>query len=373
MIGMAADKEAVRAFDWQVVDPSVVDNYLLHYKLAGAGTIEEKVKRLAEATKKVTPPDNLAQCDRCGGWSDVTLDRCPYCGDGETIHEVALASSEESMLVKTEKNKKTKAGSKPNGIANSNGASNGTAMKLASRAEVLEGKFESESDLDAAVDLVIRLKNKAAANYWDIGKALFDIYEHQLHTQRMNDDGAPRYKHWNQFVASEIGITPSYSYKLMDLAKAALREDVEMLGTTKMALMLRLPDGVRHDMLEKAKKGMPRSKIVEEVRRHAGGARDTGRKGFRGGKPNTAGSKPRPPRDAPAGAITVAMVTARHKIPLFARTKGKDEKPTKRAMRLSDEPRGVWQLSNGVEVGITITTDAKGQLIAVVDCHRTAT
>lgn len=68
------------------VNEAIVDKYLAHYgvKSAKDSTLADKVRLLAQASRTQTDRSKLADCDKCGGDSDIGLPECPYCGEGGT-------------------------------------------------------------------------------------------------------------------------------------------------------------------------------------------------------------------------------------------------------------------------------------------------
>lgn len=126
-----------------------------------------------------------------------------------------------------------------------------------------------QDGLDAAVVRVKELKQRAVVCYWELGRAIYEIYESRLHTQRAAENGAPKYHSWTQFCRAELGMSSTQSYKLMDVATTFDRADLERAGLSKLALLVRLPPAERARMLDRVNEGTSLSGVAEQVRRLA--------------------------------------------------------------------------------------------------------
>ena len=397
----SAEKEATTKLD-KVVEPMVDEHLAKHDLVVEGDGLREKCDRLAAYYAQKIPAARLLNCTTCGFDSDRDEQCCPFCGDGEVV-EPETSGKAEAVAAEVPKGEEASkkprsaapASKKTNGAAKSSdgekappsvpaapksGAAetttgpDGQALVLARKGKksetvvATEAHVVSAEELDKAIDEVQKAKQAAVFSYWELGRAIFLIYERKLFLERRDGSNNPKYKNWSQFVSTELRMTPAYSYKLMDVAANFTREDVEAIGTTKLGILLKLPEAARAELVEKAKKGLPRSKLADEVRKLAGSGprRETGRKKT----PAGGGRKAKPAGgDAPDGSITVAMVLGRVKIPLFARPK-KAGAAELRAKKLGDDPHGVEQLANGVEVRYVVTTTAKGELQLVIERRR---
>lgn len=360
------------------VSEAALDAYLKSVGLPSDGPIEARLQRLVAYTEKKVPEQMLADCDVCGGASDARLDQCPFCGtagipDGA---EFADAGPEPVTAVKAAPKPAAKAAkAAPAPKPAPKPAKTAAAKKSEPAAAIVRAEDRSSvaaaPGLDKAVERVNDLKRQAVVSYWELGRAIYDIYEGRLYTQRTDDKGAPKYKSWTQFCHAELGMAPQHSYKLMDVAVSFTKDDVEHVGVAKLGIMLRLPPEERDKMLAQVKNGMPLSKVAQEVRKLAGGApaRDTGRKGFTGkrGSGRKAGSAGDVPKVGPDEVLAVVGL-GRTKIPLFARPMKKGDQPA-RAMSLDHDPHGVEDATNDVQVLYRVVKEAKG-LVLIVERRR---
>lgn len=227
----------------------------------------------------------------------------------------------------------------------------------------------SVDDLNRAVSRVHELRTNMAINAWELGREIADLYDRKLYLQRRDEAGVPKYKSWTQFTTAELGMTVQHCLMLSDVARAFTREEVEKVGVTKLAIVMRLPEGDRAALLERAQAGASRAELQAE----ASGKtieRDTGRAGKskgikahekekRGKKAAELGAKSRP-----EGAVTAVFPKPRMRVELFARG------TEKRAKRLADEPYAEVELVNGQKLKLRLVNAATG-LILAVDIERT--
>ena len=362
-----------------------IDERLVHEACARYGVdpglepLAARVTALQKAIKKATPEMNVADCSTCGGESDNRDSACPFCGDGE------IDTTPAEVVTKVEPKPEVKAAT-PKAATTKAATPKAATPKAATKAEpaktattsgqVLvavpkkgpaEAVLAKAPELDGAVAEVRRLKQQVVQDYWELGRAIFQIYDGKLHLLRRTEYGKPMYDSWSRFCAEELKMSPQHSYALMDVSVNFTRDDIAELGTTKLTPILRLPQSERAEMLKRAKT-LPASKVIEEVRRLAGGKRrETGRKKVEGqgrGRPKKAEVR------APKGGVTVAMMLGRVQVKLHARPKKKGDEE-KRAMKLADDPHGTLVLLNGVEQFFKVSSDAKGQLILIVETRRT--
>jgi hypothetical protein len=339
--------------DLSKADMKCVDAALAQHGLPVGGTDAQKITRLAQYYKSIDK-SKLADCSTCGGISDVTEPTCPYCGDGafedsagESLHQPSLQLKPETsaMIVP----------SAPDSVQT-------TSLMQVAQPSVVLPRVWTEADLDEAVRKVHELKLVASERMWELGAAIKHIFDNELWKQR-STDGVPRYKTWGQFCEAELGITHSYSYKLMDVAEYFTREEVKQLGATKLAITMRVPKGeLRTRMLKAAQDGASVADLDRLAEAIGKEKRDTGRKGKGGAaahKPtaNKGGRKPE--------KITVAMLVARIEVPLF-----KHDAPGKRAKSLADMPVGEERMLNGVKQRFVVTKEPTGDLMLVVERTR---
>lgn len=197
----------------------VVEAALRRHELAIGGTDAQKIQRLAAYYREHTPQTRLADCTVCNGVSDMDEEACPFCGDS-AVEETEPEAEAQSAIVVSE------------GIA-----------------------VVNANDLDAAVERVRVLKGKATETLWELGNEIRILYESQLWRQRLQASGEQAYAAWGAFAEAELGISNSYSYRLMDISTQFSREQVREFGPTKLAITLRVPVESREKMLAAAHAG----------------------------------------------------------------------------------------------------------------------
>lgn len=311
----------VAGVDVSKVVAAVLDATIKRLEMGGVADADVKgrVTAVAAHYRKSTPRARLADCDTCGGISDVNEEACPYCGDGE------IAGADKGAVVATQ-----------------------SATRL--------GVVLTVADLDAAVENVRRLKTESAGSLWELGTEIRRIFTLKLWTQRADEKGAPRYKAWGTFCETELGISPTYAYKLTDVAEAYSREQVRALGAAKLHVTLLVPKEHREKLLSLALGGSSVRQLNAAAEAIGKKPRDTGRAGKGGGRQEggkTPGRK--------LEKITVAALIGRLEIPLF---KGGTDKP---ARNLADVPRGEERLLNGVTQVFVVTKNEDGQWVLVVE------
>lgn len=339
----------------------VVDKFLAQLGVAVApdASLEVRVQALARHLKKATPDKHLADCDNCKGDSDVRLDVCPYCGEGDDQAAAKAAEQPAAKAPAPQKGKK-----KTTTRAAAAAAKAPAALAKAPATEVVAAGKGTEGDLDKHVARVQALRATGAVCAWELGTEVARIYDGRLHMLRKTKDGHTRYKNWSQFCQVELQMTPQQSYKLMDVAKLFTRADVQQVGTTKLAVMVQLPEKERKRLLEKARKGMPRSEVAREVRELAASrpVRDTGRSGRAAAATEKARAERR--KRGREKELTVSVQLGRVTVPLYQRPKKKGADP-KRATSLAQDPHGQEAAFNGVVVSYRLVKQAKGLALVV--------
>jgi hypothetical protein len=340
----------------------VVDRFIAKFEIQAGGELRHKVEALARHLKENTPKSRLADCDRCKGDSDIDLECCPYCGDGDE-EQGAKPPAEPAKPPKPPKPDSSK-----NAAALVKAASKSPA-KAASKSD----KVKTEADLDAAVKRVNVIRRAGAMCAWELGVEIGRIFDERLYILRTTKDGHVRYKNWSQFCQVELGMSRDQSYKLIDVARLFKREDVERLGTEKLSLMVQVPEGERQRLLEAARAGMSKRGVKDEIRllgsgsKPAGSPRDpTGARSRAGAAGKAASQQAARPRDDKS--ITVVTQLGRTTIKLFARPKAKGADP-KRATSLAQDPFGEERPVNGIRISYRIVKTPQG-LALIVDRKR---
>lgn len=295
------------------VDEDVLNRSLLVHNLEVEGSLSERAKRMAQWFKKNTPKTEIADCTTCGGDSDIRLERCPFCGDGDV-------EGDEPPLEE-----------RP-----------AAAVVPAPSAPV--SKF-TEKDLDKSVQRINKLKVAAARGIYELGLAIRENYEDELWKLRRDDEGNVAYRNWKQFCAGELGMSHTHAYKLMDIAAAFTQKDIDAIGSSKLGLVLQVPEPYRSKLLDQAKDGASKADLSDELKKL---------------KSKDGEKEKAPPR------ITMALGVGRVDLPLLKMNS--EDKPAK---RMTDKPWAEELLSNDVTVRYVVTQNSKGEMILVVERHRT--
>lgn len=385
--------------DLDQVKEAIIDKYLAHYGLEVKGRLNAKVNALEKFTLS-TEPVNVPEanhslpCTVCGGVSDVNLPECPYCGtvdvedvptniptnavaaaetsdpvevvtspepaaenaepaaaapDVEPQTEVVQSSKKKQKLTRVEKPKKT------------NGASQTTTTELVAAKE-----------LDDAVTRVHDALKHGANSYWELGRALGDIFDRQLWKQRI-EGGKQKYSSWALFCRDELGMGAANTFSVMDAARAFSKEDFEELGHSKLRLLLQLPKERQQMLAQEARKGqLPRARLKEIVdAEKPAEPRHTGRQ-TRTTAATTAAAEKRAARrlPKPQGELTAVSQLGRSTHKLYARPNPKkpDAKPS-RAVSVTQDPWCEVTLVNGVIERFTVMKSADG-LKLIIDRRR---
>lgn len=220
------------------VDYAHVDAALRRHQLAVGGTDQQRVMRLLSYYRENTPKARLGECDVCEGVSDTQEPHCPFCGDGA---EAALA------------------------VAN-------TTRQLV---------MTPVQQLDVGVRRVHELKARTADSLWELGQAVRELYDTGLWQYRVQE-GVQCYKQWAVFCEKELGISNTYSYRLMDIATQFSREQVREIGPTKLSMTLKVTNEERVRMLRAAADGATVSQL-RELARDIGIVSQGGVRGKKGG------------------------------------------------------------------------------------------
>ena len=358
------------------VQEKLLNKYIRAHELGvvKAESVEDKAARVQAHQVKTVPEDKMSEaCTVCGGESSLDLPECPFCGAAGVSDEPKPPGEETPTPVGSDLAKAAEAPAPKQKLTKVEraAAKAAAAIEPAHDASVVP---EGVRLLDDAVAKVRTAQGASVQGYYDLGKAMLEIFDGNLWKHRLGADGKPLFRGWNQFVQDELGISSAYSYQIMETSKNFSREDFSLIGSTKLVQILRLKPEQRTQLLEEAKAGrMPRKRLLEIVQGEVGDARrDTGRTGGNGGKKlggagtkalkAKAEAKTLAKRDR-EGEITAVGVLGKVKLPLFARVaKGKDQK---RAASLAQDPWGEERLANGIVQRYRLVKETKGLVLII--------
>ena len=208
-------------------------------------TVPAKAAVLKEYFEKNTKKEDLSKCTTCGGISSMTYEVCPYCGDGDVVDpSVAAAANEAITTTATEVEVPTKEGG---------------YVKI------------NPEDLDTSLAKIRELKRNVERSIWELGIEIKHVHDEELWKARLID-GQPEFKTWKAFCAGVLQMSHTHAYGLIEVATKFTREQVEAIGTTKLKLIVGLPEDKRQAALDAAARGAG----TKEVRELAGkGPKDT--------------------------------------------------------------------------------------------------
>lgn len=314
------------------------------------------------------PDDQKVDCDQCGGISTIEDTVCPYCGLDDSTP--ATTVEENKPVTPTPAPEAGKKGKKSKAVTPE--PSTALARVSSDSDMICQG---TEEDLDASVEGILRAKSGVANSYWLLGKLIGENHQKALWKARKDSEtGKPKYTSFNAFCDKELGLSHQHAYNLMDIARAFTESDVTKFGTTKLGLVLQVPDEERPKLLEAAGSLSKREleKKVKDTKakqsKETGKAtRETGRKDV--SKAVEAKAKNKPEKAAPSDTITVASIEGTKTLKLLATAakKGEAEKPAK---ALDQGPWTRMDLENNVEMIFKVKTNANGELLLQVVTRR---
>ena len=408
--------------DLTKVDEGLIESYLSDYGvvLDADATLEDKALALEEYTRKQIPKEHLADCDTCGGDSDITLPSCPYCGDGAVEGDIpetaeaarqqlnddsgsyeedeqgsADAPEQEESTVATKKRTAKKASKKPSKKQTKKAPSKKRSQAKkddqesatevvdgvlveATGVEVVEAQVEAVRQLDDGIVEVKRLFIEGAQKVWELGRAIKHLHESELWKHRLTEDGKQAYKAWGAFVRTELHMSPTHAFSVMDVAEHFTEQQIAELGVAKLNIVLKLPDGERENMIERAKSGMSLSQVSNEVRdriaKKGGKARSTGlltpAQVARNRKGGVGKAKKSKAKKADGGEVTAVAQLGRTTVKLFAAPNATEKKEglkvsKRRATTIAQDPSGAEELVNGVVVRYRIVKQAAGLALVI--------
>jgi hypothetical protein len=366
-------------------------------------SVEAAVGHLNQWFRTNVEPGNLVQCDNCCGVSEQSLPACPYCGDaGEVIVEEA-PPPEAPPVEQTKRGPGRPKGSgnkpkaekpadapkrgpgRPKGSGNKPKAEKPAEPECAVEepapadlslpnvigncdVEVIQaGETPTEAVLDTISAAIRQAKADTAVQYWTLGAQIKVVFDTSLWKLRTTPDGKTRYTTFAQWCTAEIGLNSSVALSLMDVASKFSREDARRLGSSKLQLILRAPEGKQPELLEAAGEGASFRDIqkqVKQAKKEIGmEKRETGRKLTPIGKPGKKLKSPIRVIPDDDGRMTVAMVEGEVAIECFAKP-AKGSVPV-RARKLSDEPYAVEDMENGVTRRYEVLLRPEGLILKI--------
>jgi len=384
---MLKQTEAKGGVNLKLVKADVVKRRLSLMGLSSDGTIEEIVLRLVNEYKRQYKEGELTggigKCDDCGGYSDLRIDGCPYCGAADTDDKTeskfsksdespidAAANTIDNAAKKPKSDRKQKAEikhavSKP---SSTNKAKSKPAPKTSkvlvsdvaisdleidekSSATVSIVSRYTETDLDAAIARLNQATLDTAVGLVTYCSELKNIHENEL--WKLRADGT-MHKTFELFCKNELGISRSYAYQLITISSNYTLEQLSKFGFQKLRLALQVPPELRSKLLGD---GSDTVRTMSDRARQLAGKETKSRQ---------------PPAADKARAVMVAIVPGIIEVPMQARPNEgawPAGKPTRPAKSLKDDPWFRLAMSGNVFLTVRITHNDKGEIIAIVE-HR---
>lgn len=371
--------------DMKKVDEKIVDKYLAQLKITARGGLNAKVNALEKQQREQTPDSDISTpCTNCGGISDCKLPECPYCGEADSGDALATPSVDvgPATVEQTTADDQARAAQNAEASAETAPEVKAEVVKTTKKQKLAKverakkdadpvahaGEIVGSKDLDDAVLRVHSALRQGAGSYWELGKALGDIFDRQLWKQRLAG-GKQRHQSWAIFCRDELGMSHVNTFSVMDAARYASKEDFEEIGHTKLQLLLRLPKQRQEELREAARRGqLPRAKLKQIIEQEVpkGAVRDTGRAGRATAAHAAAAAVAGERRAArklpkPDGELVAIAQLGRSTLKLLARPSGKNPKGKPvRATSLRQDPWCEHELPNGVVARYAVVSTPNG-------------
>ncbi len=372
----------LRGVNLSRVDRKTLTKAVKGLKLDTDTSVDSMVASLADHLIRLhkADPSKLLGCDFCGGASDLSFDKCPYCGktDAEATKAAEEAAAKEPPAPKEPPAANAKPGKKPRSAAAAKEVGHkppmpglakvkGSAPSVVHKAELVTAK-----ELDDKVAAINQVQLDIVENHWKLGRLLGETW--LLFKLRTDETGKQKYKNWGQFVAAEIKITPNYAYDLVGVSKVFTEADIREVGVTKLKIIARIPDEAkRQNLLERAKnevvggKPLTRNQIEKESQQSG---EPLGRRTLEQTNKNLGSEEAANKRAAKASeraankGVSVVVQPGRITVPLYNAKLSSGKEPV-RAFTLDDEPQAIEDMLNGIKVRYAISKESDGLVLTI--------
>jgi len=295
------------------IDDKKVRAYLANERMPIDGSKTEAIERLAGVYGEYQRAGmSMANCDNCGCIGPAELDECPFCGDGSAVTQ-AIASED------------------------------GPRNELEAVCAIIKGGVQA-----------------ASQSLYNVGKALIKLIDDRLWEQRIGDDGEPLYNGPYPCIEDMCGMKTTAAHKLVKVAREYDSKMFAEHGATSLHVSLRLPSKQRPRFLERAKTLPKRGPAVRELAREMQAETTPG---------PVEDGQPEPIKRLPVRVPTTSRVRLRLgvvTVPLQKRStvRGGEQDI---ARSLKDHPWCDLHLGGDTFMGIRITKNLEGELIALVE------
>jgi hypothetical protein len=229
--------------------------------------------------------------------------------------------------------------------------------------KVLAPLMDAEGTIVLSVDLldeqiaIVREASVAGAQaQYRFGMAIQKIAEEKLWMLRVDDEGVPKFRSFQQFCKEELATTRMSAHRALDVVKEFKDEsELENLSTRQVRLILDVPKEKRGEMIEAAKSGEAGAKLSERADK------------LRGGREKL----PEPKKGTVVNIVMGRSRLKMYKRPTSGTAKVGDTTDAVRAKKISDSPWCVMDLPNKVRMLIRFGLDKQGEaLIAEVEFRK---
>ncbi len=350
----------------------------------------ELVVRGLEAHFLKGEQDQLGECDLCGGWSPVAeLDACPFCDDVPTENRVEVVAAE--VVENFPETAIDAAALEASGVALSE--EKPSKRKKLTDAEVAErkaitkappvpapsnppgflasgGRIANEKELDESMARYRKASEQGADSLYLMGIEIRRQRDH-LWQQRL-ENGKPKYKTWNQFVAAEHDISTSLANRTMRVVENFSQAQFHEYGAKALMVLVGAPKEEHAALLAQADGGATTRELEESVRQirerdgittieteRSSAAAASGRK--------IPTAKAAASRKKDAAAITLGLKAEQGSIKLLSRKPVEGQYPAKKeepraARTIEDMPYGTLECINGVTLYLAVKQRPTGEL-----------
>jgi len=310
----------------EAIDPEKVRHYLTQEGITPKPEKTEAAKQLATVYAAQRGEGiQMALCDICGCQGPSSLPECPFCGDGSDVVTDSVISC-----------------TKP----------------------------DPQNELEAACRVVTDGLRIASQNLYNAGQAIIKIIDEQLWKQRIGEDGEPSYDGPYPCIEAECGVKHRAAKELVRVAREYDAKAFEDHGKTRLQVSLRLPKEKRKRFLEKAEilhlpKRGPEDRALARAMLQESEPEKDGDGGSFQEPPSNNSEQPYKYKPIPSTA-GVRVRLGSTTIPMYRRPKTWD-KTLEPAMTLKDYPWCDVHLGGDTYLGIRLTKDSKGCLVAILE------
>jgi hypothetical protein len=377
---MALEK-TVLTVKLDVANPDVMRRRLSELKLSTEGEPADLIARLITEYKrqvqvKELPKSRIGQCEDCGGFSDLQINECPYCGaidsesdqtdvDDEPLKKEPLKKEQlkkeqpkkEPLKKEQPKKEQPKKESPKKEQLKKEQPKKEQPSRLkivgTTKSDVLSSNtYLVEKDLDDSISKLKEATLQTSRGLYEFGMELKRLED--LSLWKLRDNGT-RYHSFEQFCREELKISRQHAYRIMRVVSNYTENQIEQFGIIKLNISLQIPEESRADLLgDGSDSARTISKRAKELAQNETKSRQT------------------LPIDRKT-AVTVAIVPGIVEIPMMKRSGDADApmgKTTQPATSLKDDPWFRYPLTNNVVLSVRLTRNDKGEIIAIVEHRR---